>query len=399
VGETAIESRHGRSLTLLCAKFRPERYGGVEERLWRITNEMARRGWRVNVLTENRLNAPAKEEIVPGITVHRFPAFAPGGIGWRWWYFSYVIWWYRVLRAHRPIGVVWATDPVMTTAAILAGHRRRLVSNPASCAAAVAHIGRVHAAATSLQVPRVLERIDRFAYRLPRVVVVSSASVRDQLARFYGARADVHVCPYAANHTAVTTTRGAARASLGLREHGFVVGFTGRLDPCKGVEFLFAAVRQAGLGPDDRLLMIGDGPDRPRLEALAREEGIADSVLWTGHVKEPAGLYPALDVLVLPSVYEAFGLVLVEAMTAGVPVMGRAQSETVFTATAEIVVDGVTGWAIRSDDPQELAGRLSWLRTHPDERARMGAAGQAHAGRRTWVDLVDEYDRILSRFD
>ncbi|HET92076.1 MAG TPA: glycosyltransferase family 4 protein [Chloroflexi bacterium] len=108
---------------------------------------------------------------------------------------------------------------------------------------------------------------------------------------------------------------------------GFVVGYVGRLVPEKGVDVLIRAV--AGLGGTWRLVIVGAGPERERLEAQVRRLGLEDRVVFEGaiaSVRMPA-LYRELDVLVLPSRsrpnwVEQFGRVLIEAMACGVPVVG-----------------------------------------------------------------------------
>jgi glycosyltransferase involved in cell wall biosynthesis len=387
--------RQTQPICFLCSRFRPEQYGGVEERLWQVTTEMVRQGHQVEVLTENRSGAPAEEELVPGLRVRRFEPFHPGR-QWRWYFLAQTLWWFRRLRAHRPTGFVWATDPTMAVAAIAAGYRRSLIYNPASCAAGVSHIGRQHPQASSLHVPRLLERLDRLACRWARAIVVSSENVKAQFDRFYGTRDNMHVIPYAIGEVPLRPPQADARRTFGVSLAGFVIGFVGRLDPCKGLEFLFAGARQCGLGPDDRIVIVGSGSDQGRLRQLVEAEGLGAHVVWAGHVADTSAVYPAFDVLVLPSFYEAFGLVMLEAMSAGVPVIGRASDgHSVFTAASEVVSHGTTGFVTRSDDPAELAVHLQWLRTHPADRAAMGERARQAATSRTWRDVVSDYRAMM----
>jgi glycosyltransferase involved in cell wall biosynthesis len=381
-------------LTVVCSRFRPERYGGVEERLWHVTQTFAAKGVAIDVLTENRLNAPARETFAPGLNVFRFPSFDPGRM-WRWFHLAYVLYWYRVLKRHRPTGLLWVTDPMMAVAAVLAGHRRNLIFNPAACAAGMSHIGRLYPDVTTMQLPRVLEWIDRFAYRQARAVIVSSENVKQQFGRFYGSRAAVHVGSYGVVIPERLPARCEVRQRLGISFGAFVVGFVGRLDPCKGVDYLFEAAAHMGFEAEDRLLIIGDGEDQKRLLGIAARRGISEQVVWTGRVNDPASLMTAMDVLVLPSVYEAFGLVLLEAMAAGIPVIGRARdADSVFVASADIIQDGVTGFVV-DGGPELLAQRLSWLRQHKPETEEMGRHALADAKRRDWDTLIEHYLEVL----
>lgn len=108
------------------------------------------------------------------------------------------------------------------------------------------------------------------------------------------------------------------RASLGIGENTFLIGAAGRMIPKKGFDTLVRAFRQAGL-PDARLVLFGDGPQRRELEQLG-----GGDVLFPGYRTDlPTDLH-MLDGFVLPSVHEAFGLVLLEAMSAQLPVIATA---------------------------------------------------------------------------
>jgi glycosyltransferase involved in cell wall biosynthesis len=175
-----------------------------------------------------------------------------------------------------------------------------------------------------------------------------------------------------------------------------VIGFVGRLDPVKGVDYLFAAAGAMGLESSDRVLIIGDGPDEARLRAAASRHGVAEHVVWAGRISEPHLVLPAMDVLVLPSVYEAFGNVLLEAMASGIPVIGRdADAVRAFTASREIIEDGSTGFITDSTNPRSLADKLQWLRSHPAERVEMGRRGRARAEGRSWSAVVDDYMAVV----
>jgi glycosyltransferase involved in cell wall biosynthesis len=113
--------------------------------------------------------------------------------------------------------------------------------------------------------------------------------------------------------------RRAARRRLGLAPDAYVVGGVGRLAPGKRFGTLIRAV--AALPGEPRLLLVGEGEQRERLERTARECGAADRVVWAGAVdRELPELLSAMDVFVSTSADEAFGLAIVEALAAGLPV-------------------------------------------------------------------------------
>jgi phosphatidyl-myo-inositol dimannoside synthase len=122
-----------------------------------------------------------------------------------------------------------------------------------------------------------------------------------------------------------------------------------------------------------RLVIAGDGDDRPRLETLADSLGLAGQVLFTGFVSEAtlAELYARAAVFVMPSRGEGFGLVYLEAMRAARPCIAARAS-----AAAEIVVDGETGLLVDPLDPDAIALALGHLLASPELARAMGEAGR-----------------------
>jgi phosphatidyl-myo-inositol dimannoside synthase len=165
---------------------------------------------------------------------------------------------------------------------------------------------------------------------------------------------------------------GAVDATLLSRlDRGFLL-IAGRMDArerYKGHDQLLEALTAL---PEARLVVAGDGDDRRRLEEKAAALGLADRVAFTGFLREAtlAELYRRCAAFVMPSRGEGFGLVYLEAMRAGKPVLAARGS-----AAAEIVVDGATGLLVDPDDREELRGAISQLLGYPGESRRMGEAG------------------------
>lgn len=390
-----VELNGSRHITLLCARFWPERHGGVEERMWHVSQALAKRGWRVQVVTENRTGSASDEWLGENLRIRRMPPLQPGRL-WRWLVWLHVWWWYRALRTVRPEGIVWATDPTIGVAAVLGGYRRSLVYNPAACEPAMNAIGRAHPHVDTMRSKKPWGWLDRLAYRSAPAIIVSSHNVRRQFARFFGARKAVRVIGLGVAVPGTLPERAATRARLGIGQAEFVIGFVGRLDPCKDVGFLFDAISH---DPNvcDRVLIVGTGADRHRLERLALVAGLADRIIWMGASTTPFDLYPAMNVLVLPSIYEAFGQVLQEAMGARVPVIGRAADDrSVLTAMDEIIEDGGTGFITATHDTRALASRLRWLRDHPDAARSMGERARQAAQSRSWDSYAERCEAVIA---
>lgn len=384
-------------VTILVNRFWPDNYGGVERHMWHTAVGFAERGLHTRVIAENRTGAPSHESPRPNLTIKRVPPMDPGRL-WRWREWVRLAWWRRIVSRHTPAGMIWASEPNSAAAAISAGRGADLIFNPAGCGAAMHLVSRCYPHVTSMSVPRRQILIERFAYRMAPHVVVSSDNVARQLEQHYGPRRNVHVVHHGtAPRPAVD--RAAARERWGLHEDDFVIGFVGRLDPCKDLGFLFEAFVRAKV-PRGRLLLVGDGPDRARLETLAREKGITDRITWTGKLDDAGPGYAAMDAMVLPSVYEAYGNVVPEAMALGVPVLGRRRDGSlvrpVLTAMNELIADGKTGFAVDPHDPGDLAGRLKEIATSPALTAQLGENARRESAENTCARMVKGYQRLLT---
>jgi glycosyltransferase involved in cell wall biosynthesis len=176
-------------------------------------------------------------------------------------------------------------------------------------------------------------------------------------------------------------TRDAARAELGLEELTPTVGVVGRIEPWKGQD---VAVRMAALLRDRqvpvRLVLLGQATSATwpkfggEVRALVAELGLTKWVDFVGHVFDVHRLLPALDVLVCASREEGFGLAVVEAMAAGVPVVA-----TQCGGPEDVVEHGVSGLLVGPNDPEGLADAVELVLNRSDL-----AAWLVRRARRTW---------------
>ncbi|SDX91283.1 Glycosyltransferase involved in cell wall bisynthesis [Modestobacter sp. DSM 44400] len=166
--------------------------------------------------------------------------------------------------------------------------------------------------------------------------------------------------------------RAAARGLLGLGREQPVVLTIGRLAPFKGHRHLIDAIPQvAAQFPEVVVVLVGDGALRGALAKHAAGLGISDRVYFAGHRPDARLLLDAADVFVLPSLHEGMPLVALEAMEAGLPVVG-----TRVTGTEEVVVDGETGALVPPGNATALATAMAALLRNPDRRRVSGEAGQ-----------------------
>ncbi len=199
---------------------------------------------------------------------------------------------------------------------------------------------------------------------------------------------------------------GKARRQIGIEAGRRVVLFVGRIEPLKGVDTLLRAVallrqEQPIPGGDDLSVVIigGQGEngtgdaETSRLLALRDELDLNKCVTFVGARDQESlpAYYSAAEVLVMPSDYESFGLVALEAMACGTPVIASEVGGLAF-----LVEDGVTGFHVPYRDPHALANRIRTLITQPDLRAQMGTAAQRVAAEYAWSTIAN---RVLALFE
>jgi glycosyltransferase involved in cell wall biosynthesis len=145
---------------------------------------------------------------------------------------------------------------------------------------------------------------------------------------------------------------------------------------------------------DARLVVLGDGPDRPRLEALARRLGLGDAVEFRGHVPhaEKVRLLWECHLLLNPSPKEGWGLTVIEASACGVPVVAARSPGLV-----DSVRDGDAGILVPYGDAGAFAAAAASLLRDGDRRRRMGAAARDWARSFSWDEAVLQTERILEQ--
>jgi glycosyltransferase involved in cell wall biosynthesis len=165
---------------------------------------------------------------------------------------------------------------------------------------------------------------------------------------------------------------GFLRSRYGVPDDGIIIGYIGRLSPEKGQrDLLVAAATIAPAYPRLYVALVGDGPDRPALEQAARELGLADRVIFTGHLADVRPVYRDLQVLALTSHTEGFPNVVLEALCMEIPVLA-----TDVGGVREIVEDGRTGVLIPARSPEAVAKGLRALLDDPAWARTTALAGK-----------------------
>lgn len=181
------------------------------------------------------------------------------------------------------------------------------------------------------------------------------------------------------------------RRLYGISESAFVVGWVGRMTDVKDTDAVLEIVRAArDRGLEAVLVMVGDGPDRVRLEQLAHDIGIARSTFFVGYQPEVAGYYRLFDAFLLPSVNEGTPVSAIEALASGTPVVA-----TRVGGVPDVVRDGEDGFLFEPGDTDGAAERLALLASDATLRSALGASGRERVLRRYSVSrLVEDVDRL-----
>jgi rhamnosyl/mannosyltransferase len=235
------------------------------------------------------------------------------------------------------------------------------------------------------------------AMRRASRIIVSSRQYGDTSAELKPHHDKIEVIPHGVDPAKHAVAEPEAVRRIQSRYGPHIAIAIGRLVPFKGFEILIRAMQTV----PGNLLLIGEGPLRNYLEAVARECGISGRVFFMGKIDNAqiTNYLAAADVFSMPSISraESFGIVQLEAMAAGVPVINT----SIDSGVPEVSLDGITGITVPPADTHALAHALTTLLTDREKRLRMGEAGKVRAREefseaRMSMTTMRVYDEILS---
>ncbi|MGI6452587.1 MAG: glycosyltransferase family 4 protein [Syntrophomonadaceae bacterium] len=201
-------------------------------------------------------------------------------------------------------------------------------------------------------------------------------------------------------HNGLDTTRFKAAGSpehikemLGLKPDWPTISMIARLHPVKGHQFLLEAaqeMRDNGLNP--QFLLVGEGVHRKPIEKMIARLGLQDSVVMTGYYESVEDIYAVSDILCVPSIMEGLGLVILEAMYFGVPVVASK-----IGGIPEIIEDGVDGLLVPPRDHQALAQALSRLLQNPGLAAEIALKGREKVSQFTMENMARQVEQVYEQ--
>lgn len=237
--------------------------------------------------------------------------------------------------------------------------------------------------------------LDRLTIAWADVVISNSRSAIPFAIEHEGVRPEqVVYIPNAVAPSPIRHEREQFRRTIEIAPDTCVIGSIGRLVPQKGYRCLLQAFHQFHRQmPNSVLIIIGQGPLSAELRAEAENLGIDASVRLLGERVDIPELLSCLDIYVQASLFEGMPNALMEAMSAGKPVIA-----TAVDGNRELIDHGRTGWLVEPENPEMLARALLYAVRHPEEAQRLGqAAGRTLTTEFSVAKMVDAYDRLFQR--
>jgi glycosyltransferase involved in cell wall biosynthesis len=182
------------------------------------------------------------------------------------------------------------------------------------------------------------------------------------------------------------------RNKFGFSEDDFVIGFVGRLSLQKGIMYALEGFKIVNEKYNNvRLLICGDGELKSDVEKFISENQLGQKIHLAGFRKDIPDIMKTIDVLLTPSLWEGFGIVLIEAMAAGKPCVAANTS-----SIPEIVKDGINGYLVPPKDSQAISESLIRLILNPQLVRQMGQAGIETVNKKFTIEkMIKKYERLF----
>jgi len=383
---------------MLSWEYPPRKVGGLATHVYELSKALAERV-ETHVVTCNFPGALELER-VGGAVVHRinvYSAPSPDFLTWAMLMNASLLGAGCKLAAEGRFDMIHCHDWLVAQAGITIKHATGM---PLVATIHSTESGRRHGIHTDYQ--RVIHEIEGWlAYEASRIVCCSWSMVNEVAGLFNVPRDKIWMIPNGVDPEVYRPSE----IDQTLREKYAdpsekIVLYVGRLVPEKGVNVLLGAIpRILAAHQNTKFIIVGEGYSREMLSSLSKSLGVDHKVFFTGYVSddEVKGLLRLADVQVIPSIYEPFGIVCLEAMASGIPVVA---SDT--GGLSEIVEDGVTGLKVPSNNSDAMAHAVNRLLSDSALRGSMSKMARGRAlGQFSWKAISDliiqMYDSVFPR--
>jgi len=359
----------------------PPHIGGLEKCVYEISKRLALQGHEIVVYTTNFPQGKNKE-FKDGVLIHRIPVFftlfkAPVAI------FLHHIMKEKVDLVHVHIPPIFGA-----LSSIIFGKMKKVP------VVLTYHNDTVGNSAIQRFVAKIYNVFqNRLILKNVTLITVPSQAYKIELARRGINRNRIRVVnngiDFSKKNELIDT--GEIRKRFGLHGEKLVL-FVGALEKRKGVKFLIKAVPKISEEIKNvKVLIVGNGSEKKNLQNLAHDLNVDNKVFFTGYVTEEEldALYVTADVFVLPSLYETFALVLLEAMAHGKPVVA-----TRIIGTSELVKSGLNGILVEPKNPEMLAEAIIQMLSEKDYAEQLGKNGELFSKNFSWEKAVLGYINV-----
>lgn len=243
--------------------------------------------------------------------------------------------------------------------------------------------------------------INRQVLRLSSTVIAVSDSIKADLERSGIKEANIKVIPNSLgeedNSDFKQSSRSALRKEQGIEDDEFVIGYVGRVSFEKGLEHLIRAVpMMLERCPNVTVMIIGEGPDRKRLEEIARQLPTEERIRFVGFQNDVKTWLATSDLFVLPSLTEGTPMALLEAMSQGLPVIASKVG-----GVPDIIKSGANGLLVHPGNAHEIADAICMLYKDENLRIKLGREArvtvQIQYGVKQWIKTIEnEYQRVVA---
>jgi len=362
-------------IAIIVEKFPPKWLAGTEIATYNIARHIAMRGHEVHVVTSLDNGLP-KESIYGGCYVHR--------IGWRKVRFlRFALFWVKALIILRKINpdMVHAQNIIMGGIGFLS---RKFLRKP--------YI--VWGQGSDVYLPWLFKKeVSKTVLKNANAVIALTEDMKREIKKICDR--NIFVIPNGIDLKKFENlSRKEARSKLQIEEDEKIIIFVGTLRSVKGVKHLIQAM--VAIGREDtraKLMLVGNGKERPGLEELVKELVLERQVSFIGRApnEDVPEYMVASDVFVLPSLSESFGIVNLEAMASGLPIVASKVG-----GLPEIVRDGKNGFLVEPKNPEQIAEKVLLLLGNDELRRSISEINKEKAKDYSWERVADRLEKVYS---
>jgi len=241
------------------------------------------------------------------------------------------------------------------------GYFADIIGVPAAKMLGIAHVSTCHGFITNDSKLNFYNKLDRAVLHFSDKIIAVSEPIKQELEKCGIRKSKVALIQNAPKFAIEKKEHQYARNknhTAGITiENTFTIGYVGRISKEKGVEYLVeAGVRLFELGEPYRMLIVGEGPEREKLEEAVKAKRLQDNIIFTGFQANVEDWVALFDLFVLPSLTEGTPMALLEAMAMGVPVVA-----TKVGGVPQIIRHGETGFLVSPKDPESIAQKIMYL--------------------------------------